>query len=194
MFTRNVPKFYWWDVILTTTYLINQMPSKVLSWYSSQKIIMCLSHITSWIRSSSFYVWVHDLFSHPLKPETWTLCYEVYISWVFSYWKGIQMFWPCFRAHFCKPWCHFLWDTPFYHNSSIQGGACVNLRLENMNLQERVPLEHWIVPIEPLPPPSPLPKSSSSLTSSSLVPIIEENSRGGGDVEKQQNEDLLVSH
>ena len=30
LFTKNVPKFYWGDAVLTVAYLINRMPSKVL--------------------------------------------------------------------------------------------------------------------------------------------------------------------
>ena len=37
MFSMNVPKHFWGDAILMATYLINRMPSKVLSYNSPHK-------------------------------------------------------------------------------------------------------------------------------------------------------------
>lgn len=39
MFTNNVPKFYWGEAVLTATYLINRMPSRILSFRSPIDIL-----------------------------------------------------------------------------------------------------------------------------------------------------------
>ena len=39
MFPMNVPKYLWEDVVLTTSYLINRMPSKVLQYTSPLKYL-----------------------------------------------------------------------------------------------------------------------------------------------------------
>lgn len=40
MFTSNVPKHFWGNAILTTTYLINRMPFRVLNFKSSCEVLL----------------------------------------------------------------------------------------------------------------------------------------------------------
>lgn len=39
MFSMNVPKYYWREAILTATYLINQMPSRVLAFKTPKDVL-----------------------------------------------------------------------------------------------------------------------------------------------------------
>ena len=62
--TCNVPKFYWGDVILTATYLINRMPNKVISFETPLKMLQSVFPTTHLESNISFHVFGYIVFVH----------------------------------------------------------------------------------------------------------------------------------
>lgn len=85
IFTTNVPKFLWGEAILTATYLINQMPSRILQFkthYDSLVHAFPTSHILHTIPFKVFgcsaYVQIHNHFRRKLYPKAFKCVFVRY--------------------------------------------------------------------------------------------------------------------
>ena len=78
MFSNNVPKYFWGEAILTATYLINQMPSRVLKFQNPhQVLIQSFPHFKSFtsdlplkIFGCSAFVHIHHQNRTKLDPKS----------------------------------------------------------------------------------------------------------------------------
>ena len=76
MFSMNVPKCFWGDALLTAAYLINRMPSKVLSYNTPIKTLKtyfpenkCFTHLSPKIFGCTAFVHIHNHERGKLDPR-----------------------------------------------------------------------------------------------------------------------------
>ena len=124
MFYMNLPKYLWGDAVLTASYMINRMPSKVLQ-YSTP--LECLKIFFPEFRINSYL---------PLKIFGWTTFVHIpKKSWskldprakkcIFVGYapnkKGYKFFNPFTQKFYVTMDVTFLEDLPFFHKNLIQG-------------------------------------------------------------------------
>ena len=75
-FQMNVPKFYWGEVVLTSAYLINRLPSRVLSGVSPVQVLTrffpsvpIMSSLQNRVFGCSAFVHVHGPHRGKLDPR-----------------------------------------------------------------------------------------------------------------------------
>lgn len=92
MFTMNVPKYLWGEAVLTATYLINRMPSRVLGFISpKQKLLSQFPHclLLSELPLKTFgctaYVYLQSHYRSKIDKKI----YKVYFYWLFRLSKGV---------------------------------------------------------------------------------------------------------
>ena len=70
LFTNSVPNVYWGEVVLTSSYLINQIPSKVLSFRNPLSVLLdSYPHYNRVLNSLSPKVFGYTLFVHKHQPS-----------------------------------------------------------------------------------------------------------------------------
>ncbi|KAL8118242.1 hypothetical protein AgCh_015962, partial [Apium graveolens] len=129
LFQSNVPKKFWGEAILTATYLINRMPSRVLNFRSPIQMFQGLypnSHLMSQIPFKLFgctaFVHVHSQFRSKLDARA-LKCILLGYS---ANQKGYKCFSPATRKFYNTMDVTFFENIPFYSNSGIQGESNKN--------------------------------------------------------------------
>lgn len=76
LFTTHVPKFLWSEVVLTSAYLINRMPSRVLNFQTPCQILLksfintrVVSTLPSRVFGCTVFVYIHDQYRSKLDPR-----------------------------------------------------------------------------------------------------------------------------
>ena len=124
LFTTNVPKMFWGDAVLTATYLINRMPTKVLDFstpiaklhecYPSSRLNTSLP-LKLFGCTSFVHVYPHN--RTKLDPRSIKCIFLGYASNQ----KGYKCFDPVARKLYVTLDVTFCEAIPFYQNSSLQG-------------------------------------------------------------------------
>ncbi|KAJ9700985.1 hypothetical protein PVL29_006355 [Vitis rotundifolia] len=124
LFQGNVPKSYWGEVVLTATYMINRIPSRVLDNKSPVEILKSFyphfrtsnGLIPKVFRCIAF-VHVHDQHRDKLDPQA-TKC--VFLGYS-STQKGYKCYNPSVRKFYISADVTFIENKPFFPKSSFQG-------------------------------------------------------------------------
>jgi len=122
--SNNVPKYLWGEAVLTSTYLINRMPSKILKF---QTPLNCfkehfpssrLSHdLPLKVFGCTAFVHVHDINRGKLDPRARKCVFVGYPSTQ----KGYKCFDPISKFFFISMDVTFFEDKPFFCKTHLQG-------------------------------------------------------------------------
>ncbi|KAH9668313.1 hypothetical protein KPL70_021366 [Citrus sinensis] len=113
MFTSSIPNSYWGEAILTSTYLINRLPSKTLQFRTSLSVFLDHFPNINFFNSLSPKIFGCTVFVHNKQPNQSKLdpralkC--VFVGYSPSQ-KGYKCYSPCLKRFF-----------PFYPNNHLQG-------------------------------------------------------------------------
>ena len=70
MFTKSVPYTYWGEAVLTATYLINRLPSKVLKFQTPMNVLENFPHHTRVLNSLPPKIFGCTVFIHQNQPQS----------------------------------------------------------------------------------------------------------------------------
>ncbi|PON63816.1 LOW QUALITY PROTEIN: hypothetical protein TorRG33x02_275260 [Trema orientale] len=129
--TSNVPKFFWCDAILTATYLINRMPSRVLNYETPLNTFVKFFPQTRLFTSLPLKVFGCISFVHNHSPNRTKLDPKS-LKRIFLGYSSTQKGYKCFsqekQRYFVSKDVTFFENCPFYAKNSLQG--------KNKNTQE----------------------------------------------------------
>ena len=122
MFTNNVPKLFWGEVILTASYLINCLPSRVLQFQTPLQILLQTHPHTLLIQNLPIKTFGCIVFAHAstntkLDPQA-TKCLFLGYS---PCQKEYNCYCPKTRKLFVTRNATFFENQPYYPNPSLQG-------------------------------------------------------------------------
>ena len=119
MFTMNVPKFLWSEAVMTATYLINRMPSKILGMKSPCELLLNTNDFVVPPKLFGCTCFVRD---H--RPSVGKLDHRA-IKCIFigypSRQKGYKCWSPTERRTFVSMDVTFRESEPFYGNGGLRG-------------------------------------------------------------------------
>ncbi|KAJ9547057.1 hypothetical protein OSB04_019600 [Centaurea solstitialis] len=124
LFQHNIPKSYWGEAILTSSYIINRLPSKVLG---LQSPLECLSKFHPDVRSSfnltprifgcTSFVHIHSHNRGKLDPRALKCIFVGYSSTQ----KGYKCYHPPTRKMYISADVTFVEDKPYFTIPYLQG-------------------------------------------------------------------------
>ena len=124
MFSMNVPKYLWGIALLTSCYLINRMPSRVLKFQIPLQVLknyFLTSKITADLPLKVFgcvcYVHVPNVFHSKLDPKDETCVFIGYASNK----RGYKCFNPVTKKFFESMDVKFVEDHSFYQKKNFRG-------------------------------------------------------------------------
>jgi len=176
LFQSNVPKKFWGEAVLTATYLINRMPSRVLKFKSPVKTFLASypnSHLLSQIPLKIFGC---TTFIH-IYPHSQGKLDERALKCIFLGYspnkKGYKSFSPLTKKFYLTMDITFFENKPFYPNSVIQGETTTAHESQNWDwtsLIDSVPSPISYNPVDPLTNPQPTAGSSRPSTPHTTSP------------------------
>ena len=124
MFTTNVPKHFWGEVVLIATYLINRMPSRVLKFQTPCQTLL-LSYPDTRIISSlplkvfgcTTFVHIHQRHQSKLDPKATKCLFLGYSPTK----KGYKCYSPITRRFYTSMDVTFFENQSYYQKTHIQG-------------------------------------------------------------------------
>ncbi|RVW51913.1 Retrovirus-related Pol polyprotein from transposon TNT 1-94 [Vitis vinifera] len=165
LFQGNVPKSYWGEAVLTATYMINRIPSRVLDNKSPVEILKSFyphfrtsNGITPRVFGCTAFVHVHSQHRDKLDPRVIKCVFLGYSSTK----KGYKCYNPSARKFYISADVTFTENKPFFHKSSLQGG---------ISMMEDSPYESF----EPLDLPHVLTHGDEEPVSSSVPASVTHN-------------------
>ena len=127
MSATHVPKHFWGEAVLTTTYLINRMPSCVLNFrtpfqtlLSAYPHIRFMSHIPLKVVGCTAFVHVNQQNRSKLEPRSLKCIFLGYSSSQ----SGYKCYSPQTRKFYNSMDVTFFEEQPFYPKTNIQGENC----------------------------------------------------------------------
>ncbi|RVW35272.1 Retrovirus-related Pol polyprotein from transposon TNT 1-94 [Vitis vinifera] len=124
MIASNVPKQLWGEVVLTTTYLINRMPSRILQFKTLCQILLAtypsariISSIPIKVFGCTAFVHIHKSQRSKLDP-TATKC--IFLGYSPNQ-KGYKCYSPTTKKFYTSMDVTFFENQPFYPKTAIQG-------------------------------------------------------------------------
>jgi hypothetical protein len=124
MFSTNVPKHFWGEAVLTATYLINRMPSRVLKFQTPYQTLLTafphikfLSNLDPKIFGCSVFVHVHQTHRSKLDPRS-IKC--IFIGYSSNH-KGYKCYSPTTKRVYHSLDVTFFEHQAYYPTSDIQG-------------------------------------------------------------------------
>ena len=125
MFSNNVPKHFWGEAILTATYLINRMPSRVLKFKTPRQVLLEVHpHILSFssdlplrVFGCSSFVHIHQQHRTKLDPKSQKCIFLGYSS----HQKGYKCYSPATRKVYNSMDVTFFENHPYFSKPQIQG-------------------------------------------------------------------------
>ncbi|KAL5566604.1 hypothetical protein UlMin_029768 [Ulmus minor] len=124
MFSTNVPKFFWGEAVLTPTYLINQMPSRVFKFQTPCQILLksypgtrLLYTIPPKIFGCSVFVHIHPTHQSKLDPRA---IKSIFLRYSPNQ-KGYKCYSPTTRKFYNSMDVTFFENQPYYPKFDIQG-------------------------------------------------------------------------
>ncbi|KAK0593418.1 hypothetical protein LWI29_036352 [Acer saccharum] len=131
MFTTNVPKHFWGEAVLTATYLINRMPSRVFKFQTPCQAILCsypdtqiISSLPLKVFGCTAFVHIHQHHRSKLDPKAIKCLFLGYSPTK----KGYKCYSPITRKFYTSMDVTFFENQSYYPKTSIQG--------ENSAIQE----------------------------------------------------------
>lgn len=124
MFSMNVPKLFWGQAVLTATYLINRMPSRVLKFQTPCQTLLksfpttrLISTIPPKIFGCSVFVHINQQHRSKLDPRSLKCIFLGYSSNQ----KGYKCYSPVTRKFYNSMDVTFFETQPYYPKNDIQG-------------------------------------------------------------------------
>ncbi|CAN1158567.1 Retrovirus-related Pol polyprotein from transposon TNT 1-94 [Linum perenne] len=124
LFTKNVPKYLWGEAVLTATYLINRLPSRVLNYQTPKDLlVLAYPHVQAYLSDLDPRVFGCLVFVHVQQHQRTKLdpraqkC--VFIGYA-SKQKGYKCYSPITRKTFTTMDVTFF-ENHSYYNSDFQG-------------------------------------------------------------------------
>ncbi|CAN1754263.1 Retrovirus-related Pol polyprotein from transposon TNT 1-94, partial [Linum perenne] len=127
MFARQVPKYLWGEAVLTATYLINRMPTKVLKFQPPRQLLLSLyPHMTSLssalpprIFGCTVFVHIHPSNRTKLDPRARKCVFIGYSAQQ----KGYKCYSPTSGQIYHSRDVTFFESQPFFLQTELQGGS-----------------------------------------------------------------------
>lgn len=139
LFTCNVPKRFWGEAILTTSYLINKMPSYVLKFKFPYQLLLEKyhnSHFISYIPLKIFgctaFVHIHQQNRSKLDPRSLKCIFLGYPPNQ----KGHKCFSPEIKRFYISIDVTFLENQAYFPNPNIQGEITPEYQSWNVSILE----------------------------------------------------------
>ena len=130
MFSTKVPKYLWGEAILTATYLINRMPSRVLKF---QTPLNCFKKCfpSSWLSHDlslkvfgcTAFIHTHDVNRGKFDPRA-KKC--VFVGYPLNQ-KGYKCFDPTSKKFFISMDVTFFDDKPYFTTTHLQGRTLMKI-------------------------------------------------------------------
>ena len=124
IFHQNVSKIYWGEVVLTTTYMINRLPSRVLGFKTPMETLSqfypnlsTTNHLIPRIFGCSAFVHVHSHNRGKLDPRAIKCIFVGYSSTQ----KGYKCYHPPTRIFFVSIDVTFEEQKPYFNNLIFRG-------------------------------------------------------------------------
>ncbi|KAL6347733.1 hypothetical protein AAG906_026262 [Vitis piasezkii] len=124
LFQGNVPKSYWGEAVLTATYMINRIPSRVLDNKSPIEILKSFyphfktsNGLTPKVFGCTAFVYVHSQHRDKLDPQAIKCVFLGYSSTQ----KGYKCYNPSVRKFYISADVTFTENKHFFSKSSLQG-------------------------------------------------------------------------
>ncbi|CAN1845085.1 Retrovirus-related Pol polyprotein from transposon TNT 1-94, partial [Linum perenne] len=127
MFARHVPKYLWGEAVLTATYLINRMPSKVLQFQPPRQLLLSLypqlTSISSDLPPRIFgcTVFVHINPSHRTKLDP--RAHKCVFIGYSPHQKGYKCYSPVTRQIFYTRDVTFFESQPYFSHTELHRGS-----------------------------------------------------------------------
>ena len=113
MFTNNVPKYLWGDVVLTAYYLINRMPTQILNYEIPSTCFLktyphnqSISSLPLRVFHCTSFVHIHDNDRSKLDPKAQ--------KYIFLRYSPAQKWYKCYSLGTCKYYTSM--DVAFFEN------------------------------------------------------------------------------
>ena len=129
LFSKNVPKYLWGEAILTATYLIDRMPSRILNFQTPLNFFKTLNPISRLTSKIALKVFGCIAFVHNHEHGRGKLDHRARKCILVGYaptQKGYKCFDPISRKMFMTMDVTFFEDKPFFFKSS-SGGVVHNM-------------------------------------------------------------------
>jgi hypothetical protein len=181
MLQMHVPKLFWADAVLTATYLLNRLPSRVLKGKSPFEILFAdKSPFRVPLKVFGCVSFVHNL--NPSRDKLDPRAHKCIFLGYSRTQKGYRCYSPSLQKHFVSADVTFFEDVPYY---SPQGGQLQESILSNPVIPTPIPYAPQVPPISqvyvrrrhqgvPLVPPlvesPPLPPLSASTSADPPLP------------------------
>ena len=124
LFQGNVPKSYWGEAVLTATYMINRIPSRMLDNKSPVEILKSFyphfrtsNGLNPRVFGCTAFVHVHSQHRDKLDPRAIKCVFLGYLSAQ----KGYKCYNPSARKFYISADSTFTKNKPFFPKSSLQG-------------------------------------------------------------------------
>ncbi|XP_040963391.1 uncharacterized protein [Gossypium hirsutum] len=139
LFTTNVPKYLWGEALLTATYLINRMPSKVLKFQTPQSIF--LQHFPHFKPISSILplkifgctVFIQNIAPNKSKLDPKSL--KCVLVGYFSLKKGYKCYHPPSKRFFTTMDITFYEQDSYFTQAEIQGETWSDFQPQQSNMR-----------------------------------------------------------
>ena len=136
MFSTNVPKHFWGEVVLTTAYLINIMPSRVLKFQTSCQVLLqffphtkIISSLDPKIFECSVFVHIHQQHCSKLDPKSIKCIFLGYSPNQ----KGYRCYSPITKKIYTSMDVTFFEHESYYPKSKIQGEIMREYQLQDIS-------------------------------------------------------------
>ena len=117
MFTCNVPMYLWGEAVLTATFLINRLPSRVLSFQTPYNVFLknypntkLISDLPIKVFGCTAFVHINQIHTSKLDPKSLKCVFVGYSPTQ----KGFKCYSPSTHNFFCSKDVTFLETQPFY--------------------------------------------------------------------------------
>ena len=132
MFSNHVPKHSWGEAILTATYLINRMPSRVLKFQTPHHVLMeTYPHIRSFSSDLPLKVFGCSSFIH-IHQQHWTKLDPRSLKCIFlrySNKKGYKCYSSITKKVYNSMDATFFENQPYFPKSEIQGESSMEYHI-----------------------------------------------------------------
>ena len=155
MFTTSIPEHFWGEAILTSAYLINRMPSRVLNFHTPLSMLLKIYPNTPLVSNLPLKTFGCVTYVHVLGPN-WSKFDPRALKCVFlgysSTKKGYKCYHPPTRCLYVSIDVTFHEETPFYPNLSLQGGTVSDVSSWDTCLPKAIPEIDQTIHINPSSP------------------------------------------
>ncbi|CAN1127242.1 Retrovirus-related Pol polyprotein from transposon TNT 1-94 [Linum perenne] len=173
LFTTSVPKHLWGEAILTATYLINRLPSRVINYRTPKDLLLeAYPHVRAYLSDLNARVFGCLAFVHVQQHQRTKLdpraqkC--VFIGYAPRQ-KGYKLYSPITRKVFTTMDVTFFENQAYYSNPELQGER---IPQEVKNWENLISLEEISALTTPIPiPPIPSPPTPTVEGETSAAPI-----------------------